>query len=370
MQAKPWDETVGSSSADVYVRSMHKHLSLNLQSCLITHGDYVSYKKHRADNRIHPIEGGCASPKVVDLSGEQFDTPVADGGCKLFESDNGYKKGWCQRISSPVVGQFGDPAFRFVKIDVVANITGLLANRNFSNLDFIYPEFVGGKKDDYNSVYYTFDPFYPMKKEMFFQRSEIVKHSSLEFLSSKESEPSRTYLHYHHEYNRWERSNTGGSGQIQSDLLAKGTMIVATIYLRATSSRIVYDERQVKTLYDFPKDAGGFWTASLFLGAFGYVLLKVVFPGKVADFSDLLRREQLKHLRQAKSLPETVDGELSFAVSQPPSDFTCGKPIFAEKEKNIELLDLQEPATPQVHWKDDEENGGQLCTELPKQLEL
>merc|ERR1711959_344418 len=142
-----------------------------------------------------------------------------------------------------------------------------------------------------------------MKKEMFFQRIEMVKHSSLEFLSSKVPKAERTYLQYHHEYNRWERSNTGGSGQIRSEaeLLAQESLTVATIYLRATSSRVVYDERQVKTLYDFPKDAGGFWTASLFLGAFGYFLLKQFFPKKVADFSELLQRDHQKQMLQREA---------------------------------------------------------------------
>jgi hypothetical protein len=214
---------------------------------------------------------------------------------------------------------------------------------------------------------------------MFFQRSEIVKHSSLEFLFSKVPEAEKTYLQYHHEYNRWERSNTGGSGQIRSDLLVGETIKVATIYLRATSSRIVHDERQVKTLYDFPKDAGGFWTASLFLGAFSYLLLKLVFPRNVADFSDLLQREQQKHMRRAmgtaKAVPDVADGELSFAASQPPSDFARARPVFAEKEQSIEHLDilcqdLEEPASPHVQFKDDEEHDDQPCTELPKRLAL
>jgi len=228
----------------------------------------------------------------------------------------------------------------------------MFAKGNYTNLDFIYPEFVGGKKqDDYNSVYYTFDPFYPMKKEMFFQRSEIVKHSSLEFLSSKVPEPERTYLQYHHEYNRWERSNVGGSSQIRSDLLTQESITVATIYLRATSTRMVYDERQVKTLYDFPRDAGGFWTACLFLGAMGYLLLKMVFPVKTADFSELLQREQHKRMRQAMvaakqlpaSLAEVADGELSVVVSQAPSDFVCGKPVLAEREQSVERLAIVHP---------------------------
>merc|ERR1712072_29283 len=105
----------------------------------------------------------------------------------------------------------------------------------------------------------------------------------------------------------------------------------------------VYEERQVKTLYDFPKDAGGFWTASLFLGAFGYFLLKLFFPRKVANFSDLLEKEQQKRMGRvmeaAKAMSEVADGELSFAVSQPLSDFACGKRVFAENEQSIELLD-------------------------------
>jgi len=170
---------------------------------------------------------------------------------------------------------------------------------NYSTLDFIFPEFVGGKAgDDLNSVYYTFDPFYPMKKEMFFQRTDIVKHSSLEFLSSKMPKPERTYLQYNREINRWERNKSGGSGQIRSDLLARETLTVATIYVRATSSRIVYDERQVKTLYDFPKDVGGFWTAILFSGACVFVILKLSFPMRVAVFSELLQREEHRQLLQ------------------------------------------------------------------------
>jgi len=55
--------------------------------------------------------------------------------------------------------------------------------------------------------------------------------------------------------------------------------------------------------------------------------------------------------------PEVADGEVSFAVSQPPSDFACGK-HFAEKEQ----------VSPRVHFKDNEENGDQPCTGLPMEL--
>jgi hypothetical protein len=211
-----------------------------------------------------------------------------------------------------------------VKINVQANANELFAAGNYSNLDFVFPEFVGGKTDDWNSVYYTFDPFYPMKKEMFFQRNDVVKHSSMEFLSSKMPKAERTYLQYHHEYNRWERHTSGGSGQIRSDLLARETLTVATIYLRATSSRIVYDERQVKTLYDFPKDAGGFWTASLFFGACCHFLLQLVFPKRVATFLELLQRAErsktLQHEMDSVSDTHcTAKGELAYVASRAPS---------------------------------------------------
>jgi len=175
-----------------------------------------------------------------------------------------------------------------VKVHVQAKTKEVIAAGNYSNLDFIFPEYVGGTTAGWNSVYYTFDPFTPMKKEMFFQRADIVRHSSLEFLSSTKPKPESTYLQYHHEYNRWERHVP------LNDLLAQDTITVATIHLRATSSRIIYDERQVKTLYDFPKDVGGFWTAILFISAVCYTVLQRLFPARVVNFSELFHREMRK----------------------------------------------------------------------------
>jgi hypothetical protein len=212
---------------------------------------------------------------------------------------------------SPLVGQFGDPAFIFVKISLHVQTQALLAANNYTNLDIIFSEFVGGDQDGWNSVYHTFDSFAPMKKEMFFQRVDMVKHSSLEFLTSKAPKPTKTYLQYHHEYNRWEKQPS------VEQLLAQDNFQVAQLYLRATSSRIVYEERQVKTLYDFPKDAGGFWTAVLLVASICYLLVACLYPVRVADLPGLLRREEVKKRAQQDVTPEMAEVEQTHAASKP-----------------------------------------------------
>merc|ERR1712228_350636 len=140
--------------------SMNKnnHLTLKTTSCLITHGDYSGYLKHaRMDPpEIHPLEGGCAQPTVVNLSSsDALGRLFSDGGCKLFANDNAVKSGgWCYKLTSPLMGQFGDPEFRFVKMSLQATPKELLAAGNYSNIDIIFPEFVGGTTDGWNSVYY------------------------------------------------------------------------------------------------------------------------------------------------------------------------------------------------------------------------
>jgi hypothetical protein len=201
-----------------------------------------------------------------------------------------------------------------VKISLQVQTQGLLAANNYTNLDMIFSEFVGGDRDAWNSVYHTFDSFAPMKKEMFFQRVDMIKHSSLKFLTSKAPKPTKTYLQYHHEYNRWEKQAS------VDQLLAQDTFEVAKIYLRATSSRIVHEDRQVKTLYDFPKDAGGFWTAVLFIGSCCYLCVACVSPVRVADLPGLLRREELKKSAQGFSrftTPEMAEVEQRHVASKP-----------------------------------------------------
>merc|ERR1712048_420435 len=102
----------------------------------VKYGDYQGYKTNLLMNQIDPSKGGCAEPSYVNLSSENnLSTLVSDGGCKLYENDNAYRYGWCYKLSSPVVGQFGDPSFRFLKINVVADTEGLIAAGNYSNLD-------------------------------------------------------------------------------------------------------------------------------------------------------------------------------------------------------------------------------------------
>jgi hypothetical protein len=319
-QTFPWDEQEGASHVHLYMRSMQKHLTLKFQACLITNGDYTGYLKNLKMDppRINPVEGGCEQPTVVNLSSTgSLNRSFSEGGCKLFPNDNAYRYGWCYRMSSPLIGQFGDPAFRFVKIGLHVQTQGLLAANNYTNLDIIFSEFVGGDKDGWNSVYHTFDSFAPMKKEMFFQRVDMIKHSSLEFLTSKTPKPTKTYLQYHHEYNRWEKQAS------VEQLLAQDTFQVAQIYLRATSSRVVYEERQVKTLYDFPKDAGGFWTAILFIASCCYLCMACFCPVRVTDLPGLLRREEVKKSAHKDIAPEMAEVEQRHIASKPLADRCC-----------------------------------------------
>merc|ERR1719240_1453596 len=105
-QTFPWDEQEGASHAHLYMRSMHKHLTLKFQACLITNGDYAGYLKNlRMDPpKIDPVEGGCEQPAIVNLSSiDSLNRSFSEGGCKMYANDNAYNKyGWCYKLSSPL----------------------------------------------------------------------------------------------------------------------------------------------------------------------------------------------------------------------------------------------------------------------------
>jgi len=258
---------------DVFMRTRDPFLTADIRSCKIVSGSFPNYIKHASKNppEIHPEEGGCEIPPSMLVSGDLVDQPPSDGGCLLYPDDKGYS--WCKRLSgAKVLGQYGDPEYSFILVDIKAKVKDLIAAGNNTAISFAVPEIVGGGTTEvWTSMYYTFDSLKPIVKELFFQKVNVQNSDG----------DAKQFTQYHHEFNRWEYTPPSVGA------LAEEEVKVATLYLRATTSKLAVEEWYVKTLLGVPQEVGGFFTFTVFFGAFLYFCLHHLCPKRLAGFEEV-----------------------------------------------------------------------------------
>jgi len=258
---------------DVFMRTRDSFLTADIRACKIVDGSFSNYLTHASKNppEIHPEEGGCEIPPSMLVSGDLIDRPPSDGGCLLFAGDVGYS--WCNRLSgAKVIGQYGDPDYSFILVDIKANVKDLIAAGNESAISFAVPEIVGQDSQvEWTSMYYTFETHKPITKELFFQKVEVENGKG----------EKKQYTQYHHEFNRWYHTAP------LEQLLAGETMTIATLYLRATTSRLEVKEWYPKTIRNVPEVARGFFTALFFMGSVLFFCLHHVLPKRLQSYEEL-----------------------------------------------------------------------------------
>jgi len=247
-------------------------------------------------------------PPSMLVSGDLIDKPPSEGGCLLFGSDTGYA--WCNRLSgAKVVGQFGDPDYSFIKVEIKAKVKDLTANGvtnpPFTTVSFVLPEIVGeDNKVVWTSMYYTFDVFNPIIKEIFFQRVDVEDAKG----------NVKQFTQYHHEFNRWDNPPDLQSLSPEDDLT------VATLYLRATVASLKVKEWYPKGILDVLGAAGGFSTFLFFVGSVIYLLMHHVCPRRLRSYEELEVPVGMvvfdKFDKEAKVIPGAEVGMESASLSE------------------------------------------------------
>jgi hypothetical protein len=142
----------------------------------------------------------------------------------------------------------------------------------FTSVSFVLPEIVGeDNKVVWTSMYYTFDVFKPIIKEIFFQRVDVEDAKG----------NLKQFTQYHHEFNRWDNPPHLPSLSPEDDIT------VATLFLRATVASLKVKEWYPKGILDVAGAAGGFSTFLFFIGSVLYLLMHHVCPRRLRSYEEL-----------------------------------------------------------------------------------